>query len=110
MADYTLHEIPIEPAQAQSFSIPLAGTTYRMSLRYRQTGGVGWTMTIADATGRTLVANRSVTTGRDLLEQLRYLGIQGGLLVQTDGDTDAVPTFENFGTQSHLFFITVPSA
>lgn len=105
MAEYSLYEIPLTPGMAQAFSVPLAGTIYRMALRYRETGGAGWTLSISDANGNPLVSNRSVTTGRDLLEQLRYMGIAGGLVVQTDGDPDAVPTFENLGTQSHLYFV-----
>lgn len=110
MAEYSLYEIPLQPGMAQSFSVSLAGVIYRMALRYRQAGGAGWTLSISDADGNSLVANHSVVTGRDLLEQLRYLGIAGGLVVQTDGDPDAVPTFDNFGSQSHLYFVTVPAA
>lgn len=105
MSDFTLSEIPLNPAMAQTFTISLAGVLYRMTLRYRENGGAGWVMTIAQPDGTILLDGKPLTTGRDLLEQFRYLGIAGGLVVQTDGDIYAVPTFDDLGLQSHLYFV-----
>lgn len=109
MSEFTLSEIPLTPALAQSFTISLAGVLYRMTIRYRENGGAGWLLTIAQPDGTILLDGRPLTTGRDLLEQFRYLGIGGGLIMQTDGDPDAVPTFENIGIQSHMLFVQVPN-
>jgi hypothetical protein len=38
------------------------------------------------------------------LQQYQYLGFGVALLVATDGDLDAVPTYDNLGQQSHLYF------
>ena len=102
----SVQEIPLVPSQAQSFTIPLANVLYKLTLRYRALAG-GWHLSIATPDDVMLVDNKPVTTGRDLLEQFRYFGIGGGLLVQTDGDTLAVPTFAGLGVQSHLYFAQV---
>jgi hypothetical protein len=45
-------------------------------------------------------------TGADCLSGLEYLGITGQLVVFTDGDELAVPTLENLGVESNLYFLT----
>ena len=43
--------------------------------------------------------------GLDLLYQYKYLGIAGSLVVQTDYNTDAVPTYENLGVTGRVYFV-----
>lgn len=64
-----------------------------------------WMLDIADASGNLLVGSVPLVTGRNLLEQYAYVGFTGQLVVQTDHDTNAVPTFSNLGTTGHLYFI-----
>ncbi|WP_079218935.1 phage baseplate plug family protein [Herbaspirillum robiniae] len=98
-------EIPLEPAP-QRFSITLGGVTYRMTLQYRKEGGAGWVLDIADANGNALVNGIPLATGTNLLEQYDYLGFAGRLWVQGAGDPDNVPTFNDLGTGSRLYWVT----
>ena len=103
-------EIPTSP-QPQVFDISLAGTTYRIRLSWNSTpDGGGWVADISDDLDAPIVQGIPLVTGTDLLAQLRYLGIGGGLIVQTEGNPNAVPTFANLGAQSHLYFITPDAA
>lgn len=105
MSDFTLFEIPLTPGLHQRFSVSLAGELYIMVLRYREVGGAGWVLDMLNPDGTYLFAGKPLTTGRDLLEQFAYLSIGGALVVQSDADPTAVPTFENIGATSHLYFI-----
>jgi hypothetical protein len=96
-----LYEIPLSPA-AQSFSVQMSGASYGMLLQWRT--GTGWVLDIADANDASLVAGIPLVTGVNLLQQYQYLGFGVALLVATDGDLDAVPTYDNLGQQSHLYF------
>jgi hypothetical protein len=94
-------EIPLSP-EPQQFSIRLAGTEYLLQLQWRGF----WTLNILRPDQTPVINGIPLVTGVDLLYQYRYLGIGGGLTVQTDGDKDAVPTLDNLGTASHLYFVT----
>lgn len=101
----TTYEIPLS-AEPQSFTISLAGIEYKLRVVYADVAEGGWVVDIADVSGNPIVAGIPLVTGHDLLEQYAYLGLGGQLVVATDGDPDAVPTFANLGTTSHLYFIT----
>lgn len=97
------YEVPLSP-DPQSFSITLGATEYRLSLLYLDTNQGGWLLNIGDTNGSRLVDGIPLVTGHDLLEQHRHLGIAGTLTVATDADADAIPTFDNLGVGSHLYF------
>lgn len=97
------YEIPMS-ARPQSFQIQLAGVAYQLTLIYRDADQAGWTLDIADSTGVPMIAGIPLVTGADLLAQYTHLGIGGMLAVATDGDMYAVPTFNNIGTLSHIYF------
>lgn len=97
----TYFEIPLSP-EAQTFTIALAGTTYQFSLIWNVTNA-SWVIDIADASGNKILCGIPMVTGGDLLEQFGYLGFGFQLLVQTDNDPAAVPTFVNLGTTGHLY-------
>lgn len=99
----TVYEIPLSNTP-QSFSITLGATQYRFRLAYLDTIEGGWALDISDTDGNSIVAGIPLTTGRDLLEAYGYLGFGGELWVLTDADPDAVPTFDNLGSASHLYF------
>ena len=63
-------------------------------------------MDIADGGGNALVGGIPLITGADLLEQYRYLGFRGGLFVQGAANPDELPTFEDLGYGSHLYWVT----
>lgn len=96
-------EIPLIPAP-QSFRVQLVGVFYSMSVRWNIPAGA-WVLDIADVDDVPIVAGIPLITGADLLEQYEYLGIGGQLIVQSDDNVDAVPTYANLGSIGHLYFI-----
>lgn len=100
----SVFEVPLSP-QPQRFSVPLAGLTYNLKVRWCATAAC-WMLDIADAEGNPIVQGIAIITGADLLEQYAYLGIGGQLIAQTDHNVDAVPTFDNLGDIGHLYFVT----
>lgn len=104
MSDPIIVEIPLSP-DPQTFTVALADVEYQCTLRWRDPAP-GWVLDLADANGVSLVSGIPLVTGIDLLSQYEYLGIGGQLRVQTDHDPDAVPTFENLGDTSHLYFVS----
>jgi hypothetical protein len=97
-------EVPLS-AQPQQFDIALAGQTYKLRLAWNEASAC-WTLDIADSAGTPLLQGAPIVTGVDLLSQYGYLGIGGSLIVQTDMNPNAVPTFDDLGTTGRLYFIT----
>jgi hypothetical protein len=91
-------------ATAQSFFVQLVNVTYKITLRWN-TVAVCWVMDLADSEEVPLVQGIPIVTGTDLLAPYRYLGIGGGMVALTEGNPDAVPTFENLGAGGDVFFI-----
>jgi hypothetical protein len=94
--------IPALPTP-QSFGISLGGIDLNMGLSFK--GAAGWVMDVANNVGDTLLSGVPLVTGGNLLEQFEHLGIPGGLWVQTKNAPDAVPTFDNLGVESFLFYV-----
>jgi hypothetical protein len=103
----TIFQIPLIAAP-QKLTITLSGVEYQLTLQYRNTNMGGWTLDIADSSGTPLVQGIPLVTGADLLAQYAYLGFGGQLLVQTSSNPDAVPTFDNLGTDGNLYWVTNP--
>jgi len=88
----------------QDFTITLSNRELRMVSKWNDEGQI-WVIDIYDGvTEESIVANIPMITGADLLEQYEYLGLNGRLVVFTDGDELAVPTLENLGVESNLYF------
>ncbi len=98
-------EIPLSP-QPQRFTITLGAVDYRLTVQYRKAGGAGWVLDIADTNNAPLVTGIPLVTGVDLLAQYRHLGFAGRLWVQGAADPDNVPTYEDLGIGSHLYWVT----
>jgi len=99
-------EVPLSP-QPQTFQIQLGQVTYNLTLAWNDdTAGQCWVLDIADVNGSAIVSGIPLVTGSDLLSQYAYIGFSGALVVLTDGDATAVPTFKNLGINSHLYFVT----
>ena len=98
-----VYEIPLSP-QPQRMTIALAGTTYRFRFHYANVDQGGWLLDIGDSNGNPLVAGIPLVTGADLLAQFPDLGFGGKLFVLSDGDPGAVPTYDDLGVTSHLYF------
>jgi hypothetical protein len=100
----TVFEIPLIPVP-QQLQISLAGVNYMLSVSWCWPIQC-WIMDIAAAdTGVAILQGIPLVTGADLLAQYRYLGIPAQMIVQTDHDTLAQPTFDNLGQLSHLFYV-----
>lgn len=95
----------------QSFEIALGGVNYLMTCKWNDAPEGGWVLDLVDAvTNESIAANIPLITGADCLSGLEYLGIGGQLIVYTDGDETAVPTLENLGVESNLYFVTEAAA
>lgn len=100
-----IFNIPINQQGPQSFTIQLSGVDFQLTLKYRDTDQGGWTVDIADDSGNPILSGEPLVTGIDLLQQYQHLGFNGSLYVQTTADPDAVPTFENLGTDCLLYWV-----
>jgi hypothetical protein len=102
----TTYLVPLQNIP-QTFDISLSGITYTMTCRWNAADEAGWVLDIADQlTGDILATNIPLITGCDCLSGLEYLGIQGQLVVQTNGDDFAVPTLANLGVDSNLYYLS----
>lgn len=91
----------------QDFTITLNEKEFRVVTKYNDSLEGGWVLDMYDAeTDEAIIMNVPMVTGCDLLEQYGYLNLGGKLIVFTDGDEKAVPTLENLGTESNLYFQT----
>ena len=112
-------EIPLSGTPKRfTVSLPIEGNTtgqtvnYKLTLQYRNApldvaGGCGWTVDLADDAGTPLACGIPLVTGADLLAQFAYLDLGGHLLVLSEGETFALPTFQNLGTGAHLYWVMV---
>jgi hypothetical protein len=99
----TVYEIPLI-AQNQTKTIKLSGKSYKITIKWNGASN-SWLMDILDSSGNGVLRGIPLVTGVDLLGQYKYLNLGGQLVVQTDGNLVAIPTFSNLGDKSHLFFI-----
>jgi len=103
-----IFEIPLSSSTPQKLHISLSGVDYTLSLTWNTYANAGaglWMLQIGDTLENVLVSGIPLVTGCDLLEQFGYLGIVGALLVQGAGNPANVPTFNDLGSGSHLFYI-----
>jgi hypothetical protein len=104
----TPFEIPLQPTP-QNLTITMAGVQYNLYV-YWNAQSVCWMVDIADVNDNPIVNGIAMVTGADLLEQFGYLGFGGQLIAQTDSDLTAPPTFQNLGSQGHLYFVVLQEA
>jgi hypothetical protein len=91
----------------QSFNITLGPNNYIMTCKWNDAPDGGWIIGFADQlTGVEIVNNIPLICGLDLLSGLEYLGFDGNLVCYTDGDSTAVPTLDNLGTEAHVYYIS----
>lgn len=99
-----IYKIPLTPVQ-QEFDIDLGATTYHIRLYYNKFMEA-WCLDLMDADKVPLSLGQPLVTGANILEQLRYKGIGGVLVLHTDGDHDHMPTLTELGDGTNLYFIT----
>lgn len=97
--------IPLKP-EAQTFKTTLSGVDYWLTLTYIDVEEGGWILTIADASQNPIIAGIPLVTGANLLAQYESFGLPGRLWVQTTFNPDAVPTYQNLGSESFLYWVT----
>lgn len=91
----------------QTFDIALAGVNYTMTCKWNAAADAGWVIDLVNAdTSAPVASNIPLITGADCLAGLEYLEINGQLVVLTDGDQFAVPTLDDLGVESNLYFLT----
>lgn len=98
----SLFQVPLTNVP-QTFQIPIGDTTYQVTSKWNNSEEAGWVLDIADQDGNPLAFDIPMITGANLLAGLEYLGISGKLFIFTDGDDNAVPTFDNLGVESNLY-------
>lgn len=103
----TPYVVPLQVGTPQTFSIALGGTTYKLTVLYRNDPQQGWVLDIADSADTPIIQGIPLVTGADLLAQYQHL-IPGHLSVVTTQDPDAVPTFDNLGKDALLYWVTLP--
>lgn len=101
----SVFEIPLIAAP-QAFSISIGNTTYNMDLAWN-TVSENWVLDISDLSNNPLIQGIPLITGADLLEQYAYVGLGVQLYAQTDNAPGVVPTYDNLGIDSHLYFAVV---
>lgn len=103
----SVYQIPVTN-NPERFQITLAGVDYILLCRWNDATEGGWVIDILNGNNSApIAANIPLVTGVNLLDGLAYLGIGGSLFVTTDGDEFAVPTYENLGIESFLYFEVV---
>lgn len=100
----TAYEVPLS-SKAQDFAIALNGVTYKLAFSWNRALS-NWVMDISNEDGSKLLTGVPLVTGINLLAQYQYMQFGGALIVQTDYDPTATPTYANLGTDSHLYFVT----
>jgi hypothetical protein len=99
----TTYKIPIQPGGPQAFTVDVFGVALNLRFSYQDAPDGGWIIDISDVDGNPLVLGQPLVTGQDLLEQYPDLGIPAVMWVATEGNPDAVPTFESLGVTAQLY-------
>lgn len=99
----TPYEIPLTP-EPQTFNISLAGVERQLRVYWNKPNSC-WHFDLSTFDGTPILQGLPMVTGADLLKQYAYLGLGGSIVVQTDFDLDAVPTYDNLGTTGRLYFL-----
>jgi hypothetical protein len=98
------YRIPLTPVP-QSLEVSLAGTEYKLTVRWCDADEGGWVLDIdlPDDAGHVL-NGIPLVTGVDLLSPYEHMGFGGGLAVWSD-DHDNPPTLDDLGEGVDLLFV-----
>jgi len=92
----------------QAFDITLGVNDYNLTCYWCDIAQC-WFLDIADTNDNSLACGLPLITGADMLAGLEYLEIPGKLICYTNGNEYAIPTLDNLGIDSNLYFQTVTS-
>lgn len=98
----SFYEIPLN-AGAQTFTVNLGGTQFRMTFVYRNAVGGGWFLDMEKVDGTDAILGIPLLVGIDLLAQHEHKGF-GHLLALLDGGQKGDPTYGDMGTALHLYW------
>lgn len=91
----------------QSFVINVAGTDLLVTCKWNSSPDAGWVLDIMNNDSSIMIAaNIPLITGMDMLNGLEYLNLGGSLVCYTDGGDFSVPTIDNLGDSSNVYFVT----
>jgi len=66
-----------------------------------------WVVSIQNANNQAyIVTGVALVTGVNLFMQFYYTGLSGDLVVYTNGNPGALPTFDSLGNETSVFYIT----
>jgi hypothetical protein len=97
-------DFPLAQATAQEMQITLGSLEYTVRFYFIDTAEGGWMMDLYDLQQRPLARGLALVAGEDVLQQHKYLGVQGEIRVLVDQDPLQEPTFENFGGTGRVTF------
>lgn len=97
-------EIPLS-GQSQTVQVTILNIVYTFTVQWRNSAAL-WFLDIADVNASPIVNGIPLVTGADLLGQYAHLGFGFQLGVASDVTPDALPTYDNLGTTSHLYVVT----
>jgi hypothetical protein len=101
----TPYTIPLTNSQ-QQITISLGGVVYTLTVWFDSNPAANcWVMDIGNQNNVPILTGIPLVTGTDLLGQFAYLNFGGKLICQTDFDPDAIPTYQNLGYNSQLYFV-----
>lgn len=98
------YEIPLQ-ATPQKFNISLGNTDYNIFVFWNNFANC-WNFDISDNNDVLIVGSIPLVTGVNLFLPYTNLGFNGQLIVATDHDLSAAPTFDNLGITSHVYWVT----
>lgn len=96
-------EIPLSSGP-QSFNVSLAGTLYKLTLRWSVVDK-HWLLDIGLPGELEVLSGLPLLPGADLLKQHKHLGVGGALYVQSSDDTRIAPGFADLDVRSFLYFV-----
>jgi hypothetical protein len=106
-----IYEIPTSPGEPFVERVTILGITYTLYFCWNWVAQC-WTLDWYDETTTIpLLRGMPVVTGCDLLEQYQYMRpgwntVLTALTIGPDVSPDTVPTFDNLGTDGHLYVTT----
>lgn len=100
-----LYKIPLTSVQ-QELDIDLGDATYHLRFTYNKIAGA-WYLDVYDADGNPLVLGTPLVTGANILDQYLYKGFGGILTLYTDGDADHMPSLDELGEHTKVYWIGV---
>lgn len=87
----------------QRFGIHLLEQDYFMETSWNDMGQ-NWEISLFNESKEPVITDIPLVSGADLLRQHKHL-LPAIMVCYTQGDSNAVPTFENLGKDSNLYFV-----